>query len=221
MRVGALLLLSGGGALLSVAAVKTRGGGSLTREQFLLPEIRLVARLRQDGLSDDEVVSQALSQNLFQYPRTTNIRRVARVCLARLDALGNERLVELMAEGTPFQACQINLYAMMRVYPLLASFMVDEVGARLESMDYSLSRRDIAAFLTRWQRDHGSAAQWSDSTLERLRGVLSSCLVQVGLRPSPHSDLLLRVCADPDLVHAARENGDPHLLRPFDCSEVM
>lgn len=198
-----------------------RKDGSLSREHFMLRELRMVASLRFDGVPGDEIVRRAVADNIFQYPTTREAGRVARTMMLRLESLNDEGLVGLAARGPKARSAQINLYAMMRVYPLLASFMVDEVGARLESMDYSLSRRDIAAFLTRWQHDHGSAAQWSDSTLERLRGVLSSCLVQVGLRPSPHSDLLLRVCADPDLMRAARENGDPHLLRPFDCSEVM
>ncbi len=67
-----------------VKARKTRGGGSLTREQFLLREIRIVAALRLQGLTDADIMARVEEQNLFQYPNTTDIRRITRACLYRL-----------------------------------------------------------------------------------------------------------------------------------------
>ena len=41
-------------------------GGVLTREQFLLPEMRIVAALRLDGVSDDDIIARVKHDNLFQ-----------------------------------------------------------------------------------------------------------------------------------------------------------
>ena len=74
-------------------------GGSLTREQFLLREIRIVARLRADGVSDEEIVARAKDENIFQYPTLKMASNIARVCLKRLDNLSHPSLQLLLAEG--------------------------------------------------------------------------------------------------------------------------
>ena len=45
-----------------------RYSGALTREQFMLREMRIVAGLRQAGLSDEEILEKVCAENLFQYP---------------------------------------------------------------------------------------------------------------------------------------------------------
>ena len=62
-------------------------------------------------------------ENLFQYPTTRMIRNIAGVCTKRLDALGSDALVRIIATGEPEAAAQANLYAMMRTYPLVRHFM--------------------------------------------------------------------------------------------------
>ena len=45
------------------------GSGSLTREQFLFYETRIVAKLLVDeGLNDDEITKRIMDENLFQFP---------------------------------------------------------------------------------------------------------------------------------------------------------
>ena len=47
---------------------KSVRGGVLTREQFLPHEMRIVAALRMQGASDEQVSVRVKSENLFQYP---------------------------------------------------------------------------------------------------------------------------------------------------------
>ena len=42
--------------------------GSLTREQFMFREMRIVARLYKNGLSNAEITDTVYRDNLFQYP---------------------------------------------------------------------------------------------------------------------------------------------------------
>ena len=94
-------------------------GACITREQFLLRETRIVAGMRLDGLANEEIVTRTVDENLFQYPTTRMIRNIAGVCTKRLDALGSDALVRVIATGEPEAAAQANLYAMMRTYPLV------------------------------------------------------------------------------------------------------
>ena len=54
--------------------------GSLTREQFLFYETRIVAALLQQGLSRDEVLERIRQENLFQFPTERMISSIANTC---------------------------------------------------------------------------------------------------------------------------------------------
>lgn len=46
-----------------------KGCGSLTREQFLFHESKVVAKLIADeGLTDEEIINKVVEENLFQFP---------------------------------------------------------------------------------------------------------------------------------------------------------
>ena len=47
------------------ASTKVRTYRSITREQFLMREMRIVARLLLDGVPADEIVQQAVQDNIF------------------------------------------------------------------------------------------------------------------------------------------------------------
>ncbi|HIT45394.1 MAG TPA: DUF1819 family protein [Candidatus Aphodovivens excrementavium] len=198
--------------------VTRRGDGSLTREQFLLRELRIVAQMRADGCPDEEILARAERENVFQYPTTRQARRAALACLARLDAMGAP-LARLTAEGSLAQAAQANLYAMMRVYRLVRCFMLEEVAPRLASFDQVLSRADAGAFLERYQARFVEGG-WSDATVSKLRGVLSSILAGAGMRSSARSGELNPVMVDPAVEEAVRASGNAVLLAAFDGRSV-
>lgn len=74
-------------------------GACITREQFLLRETRVVARLRLEGLANDQIVERVVAENLFQYPTGRMLRNITTVCTRRLVALGSDALVRAIAEG--------------------------------------------------------------------------------------------------------------------------
>lgn len=193
-----------------------RGSGALTREQFLLLEMRVIAKLRAQGLSDAQIVDAVKDGNLFQYPTLKSVPGKARACFCRLDAMG-PRLADLVACGSGEQAAQANLYAMMRVYRLMLRFMLEEVGARLESCDYSLTRADVGAFVTRYQERYVEGG-WSESTAKKIRSVLLGILASAGFLDSARSERLRPILLDPAVERGIRENGDAVLLAAFGAS---
>lgn len=54
--------------------------GGLTREQFLLFEIRIVAKLICDGLQREEILKRLTEENLFQFPTERMISSIAATC---------------------------------------------------------------------------------------------------------------------------------------------
>lgn len=198
---------------------KRDNSGSLTREKFLLPEMRIVAGLVVDGVEDDDIVEKAFAENLFQFPTDRMSRDIARVCLRRLSSLASEPLTRILATGTPDQRRQTNVYTMMRHYDLVRALMVEEIARRYELLDYAFSRVDLNAFMTRYQVEHEAAAGWKDSTCKRIKGTLAGILHEGGYISEPlrgqKSCTLNRIMVDPDVEQGIRDNGDAAWLAAF------
>lgn len=196
--------------------------GAITREQFLMREARVVAQLRLDeGLSNAQIVARVMEQNLFQYPTERELKSISRACCRRLDALSDDpatrdQLVALIAHGVPEQARQANLYAVMRTYRVAWEFMVSLVGPHYRALDPSLPRRDIAAFLEQLRAQDARVATWSDVTLNKIRQVLTGCLVQCEMYDRK-AEQLRPAYLDYTLEQAIRANGDEVCLAAFDC----
>ncbi len=203
--------------------------GSITREQWLLRETRVVARLRADAanagapLSCEDVIILAAEQNIFQYPTEREVKSIARACWRRLDALSSDqalrdRLIDLIAAGVPDQACQANLYAMARDNRIVWDFLAAVIGPKLQRLDESLPKREIVAFLEGLRSQDDRAARWSDATLNKIRQVLTACLVGCGMYDR-RSEALRRPLLDLTLEQAMRANGDNALLPAFGLTE--
>ena len=203
-------------------SIAKRKDGSLSREHFSLREFRLVAKLRFEGAADEEIVERAVSENLFQYPTLSNAARMARTMLLRLASLNDEGLVGLAARGPKEHAAVINLYAMMRVYPLVREFMMQEIAPRFRTLDYSLTYADTNAFITRYQVERRANAEpWTESTVKRIAGVLREALVGAGMLADTNSEELLPFFMDPALEDTVYRNGDQQWLAAFNVTVVL
>lgn len=203
-------------------SIARRKDGSLSREHLSLREFRLVAKLRFEGTTDEEIVERAVSENLFQYPTLSNAARMARTMLLRLSSLNDEGLVGLAARGPKEHAAVINLYAMMRVYPLMREFMLQEIAPRFRTLDYSLTHADTNAFITRYQAEcRANAEPWTESTVKRIAGVLREALAGTGMLVDTNSEELLPFFMDPALEDTFYRNGDQQWLAAFNVTEVL
>ena len=189
-------------------------GACITREQFLLREMRVVARLRQEGLPDEEVVARVAAQNLFQYPTDRTVRNIASVCVKRLNALGSPELERVIATGEPEAAAQANLYAMMRTYPLVRHFMMTVVAEHYRDFDYSLGAMEMNGWVTRVREDYDNIAGLSDSTMGKVKQVLRSGLVRCGMLRTARSAELVPVALDLDVEGGIRALVYMHRYTP-------
>lgn len=196
-------------------------GAYITREQFLLREMRIACQLHLEGLSDGEVVERIKDENLIQYPTERMVSNIARVCVKRINAVGSERIVSIIATGTPEAAAQANLYAMMCTYPLVRDFMVNEVGRRYTEYDYALGQMEMNAYITRLQSEYENMAEVSESTLAKIKQVLRKGLVECGMLASARSEELVPIFLDFDVRDAIVDKGDEAALIAFNVREAM
>lgn len=153
----------------------------LTREQFMFSEMRVTARLKHSGLSDEEVLEKVCDENLFQYPTEKEIKRKCKACLKRLGAIDNmPALIEALVSGTVSEAKQAAMIAMMRQSQLLAEFMITVIGEKYRTLDLSLTKKDFNVFFQNLQQADEDAATWSETTISKLKIVFRTCLREAG-----------------------------------------
>ncbi|WP_321974022.1 DUF1819 family protein [Paratractidigestivibacter sp.] len=200
--------------------------GSITREQWLLRETRTVARLRNEaGESYDpaDLVARVCNENLFQYPTERELASVAKACDRRLTALSQDpatraALIDLIANGTADQSAQANLYAMARDNRIVWDFLAAVVAHKFRTLDRSLTRPEIASFVEGLRAQDEKIARCSDATLNKIRQVLTACLVQCGMYDR-RSERLAPPLPDRTLENCIRANGDYALLPAFGSKE--
>lgn len=170
-----------------------------------------------NGVSVDDAISTVKSDNLFQYPTERLVSRLTRACYKRMDALGNDRLRNEIAFSPTEIAKQINLYAMMRYNRLVYEFMVGVIGEKFRSQDFSLSRKDLNVFFSHLQEQNDDVAGWSDSTIGKIKQVLTKVLVETGFLNTFKSEKLNPVFLCSELEDGIRENNDLAALAAFNC----
>ena len=85
--------------------------GALTREQFMLQEMRITARLKLEGLIDQDIIVKVYEDNLFQYPTEREIKSKCRACLKRLDCIADMPYVlDVLANGTIGEGNILHIY---------------------------------------------------------------------------------------------------------------
>jgi hypothetical protein len=191
--------------------------GTLTAEQFLFYEMRIVSKQYLEGKSVEDVIENIKRDNLFQYPTERMVIRIARACYKRLGALGNEKLAYEVANAPIEAAKQINLYAMMRYNRLVREFMEELIGEKFRQQDFSYTRKDINVFFSRLQEQNDDVAAWSEQTISKLKQVLTKCLIETEMLNSVKDTTLNPIFISAELETGIRENNDLTALAAFNC----
>lgn len=190
---------------------------SLTREQFLFYEMRTTAKLMCEGLSEDKIVERIVDENLFQYPTERSIKGMAKACISRLNLINDDSLVEAIATQPTDIAKQICLYALIRYNGLVWDFMLTVIGEKYRSKDSTFGKIDLNVFFLRLQEQNDAVSIWQDSTIKKLKQILTKVLVENEYLDNMKSDHLNPVWLNPVLENAIRSNGEQVILPAFNC----
>ena len=191
--------------------------GTLTAEQFLFYEMRIVSKQYLKNKTIEEIIAYIKQDNLFQYPTERMVVRIARACHKRLVALDNEKLVYELANAPVEVAKQINLYAMMRYNRLVREFMEGLIGEKYRQHDFSYTRRDINIFFSHLQEQNDDVAAWSEQTITKLKQVLTKCLIETEMLDNGKDTKLNPVFISGELETGIRKNNDLTALAAFNC----
>ena len=197
--------------------MKNEYNGGLTRERFLFYEIRIVSSLYLNGYSKEEMIGKIAGDNLFQFPTERMITSIAGTCFKRIEALQSDALIYHLANSPVEVAKQINLYAMMKQNLLVWDFMVTVIGEKYRTQEWEFSRKDLNMFFFRLQEQNDAVASWTDTTIKKLKQVLTKTLVECEYLDSIKSEKLNPVIICPELEDEIRAKNDLAALPAFNC----
>ena len=170
---------------------------SLTREQFLFHEMRIVAKQMVQGEDLASMIQIIAANNLFQYPTERMTAGMVRACYRRLNLLNSEQLLRNIAEHSVEEAKQICLYAIMKDNRLVWDFMVTVIGEKYRNQDFSYGKL----------------------TVKKLKSVLNRILRENDYLDSIKAGHLNPVWLYPELENVILTNGDQAVLPAFNRFE--
>lgn len=189
--------------------------GALTREQFMFQEMRIIARLRIKGFSDQEILDRVFQENLFQYPTEREIKSKCRACLKRLDSMADIPFaIEALANSAIGEAKQAALVALMCQSLLMQDFMINVIGEKYRRLDMTLTRRDMNLYFDRLAEQDDNVASWSDQTIEKLKAVIRACLRETEYIQGTNETLHPVLLCD-DFANALKNAGRRNFLPAF------
>lgn len=151
---------------------------SLTGAGFRLYEFKVTVSLIEEGLTDDEIRRKVFEEDLFQQKASSTTRSFPYI-LKRARALDNP-LRKYVLEESNQMAKQINFYAIMKTDLLFYEFMDEVIKNKLQNNDLIYERKDINIFFNEKSDENEKLANWSESTLKRLKSSYNRLLLEMG-----------------------------------------
>lgn len=189
--------------------------GSLTREQFLYYEVKIVSQLLIQGLNEEQCLELIIKDNLFQLPTEKSIKTLFRGVYKRLTIAGTPNLIELIANGVSEISKQASLYLLMRYNKVVYDFMVYIIGEKFDNFDFSFDRHEVSIFMSKLQYENEIVSTWSESTINKIKSILIKCLSDTGYLNNIRSNNLNPIILYDEVLECIKENGDNEMLKAF------
>lgn len=187
---------------------------NLTGAWFLLFELKQVARLIDQGLTEKEIKSRVIDENLFQHVKLSSVRRALPTVYRRASLLA-EDLRKMLLDGLIANDKLINLYAIMEEDLLFKDFMIEVIGEKYKSNNLLLERKDINSFFIQKREQNQGFSNYKEPTLNKLRQVFQRILIDAEVLKDLKTGELNRIVIDPHLDRVLEDNNATDFINIF------
>lgn len=184
---------------------------SLNGASFLLFELKQVLKLKQLGLSNQDIRKKVKEENLFQFNNQGRINRAMPSVMKRAEVI-DETLISFILEGSIEIGKALNLYAIMKTDLLFFEFMDEVIGEKLHNNDYLIEKKDINLFFTAKSEQSEKVASWSDINIEKLKRAFMQVLYESGLLRTRKGRELNRLIIDEQIRKHLTNIGDARYI---------
>lgn len=180
---------------------------TLNGAQFLLYEFSQIVKLKEQGLTDEEIKEKVIDENILQQEKVSSLKRRLRYLLPRVNVL-DETLRCFVIHESIDTSKVINFYSILKTDRLFYEFMNEVIKEKFKSNNYNLEKKDLNAFFTYKAEQNDTLKSWSDSTIQRLKQVYMRMLEEVGILTDRKTGELKRLIIDDQLKSHLRSIGD-------------
>lgn len=185
---------------------------SLNGASYLLFELKQVVKLKERGLSIQEIRKKVVEENVFQFTNKGRINRTLPSVMRRAEVIDHV-LAQLMTEGSIEMSKVINLYAIMKTDLLFYEFMDEVISEKLQNNDSVIEKKDINLFFTAKSEQSEKVASWSDINIEKLKRSYMQVLFESGMLRDRRSKELNRLIIDEQIKDHLTYIGDFKYVR--------
>lgn len=194
--------------------VEKKYSANLTGVWFLFYEIKQVIELINIGLSEKEIKSKVLEENLFQHKKISSVTRTLPTVYRRAISL-DETLRRILLEDSIENGKLINLYAIMEEDLLFKEFLIEVIGEKYKTNNLHLERKDINGFFTQKREQNEGFAKFKEGTISKLRQVYLKILIDAGILVDLKIGELNRILIDPYLKDVLEKNNGIYFIEIF------
>lgn len=173
----------------------------------MLFEFTQIVKLKEQGLTDEEIKKKAIDENIFQHEKISSLKRGLPYILKRVNIL-DEKLRHFVIHESIDISKVINFYSILKTDRLFYEFMDEIIKEKFQTNNYSIERKEINAFFAYKAEQDEFLRSWADSTVQRLKQVFLKILEDVGIFTDRKTGELRRLIIDDQLKSHLRSIGD-------------
>lgn len=185
---------------------------SLNGASYLLFELKQVVKLKQFGLTEQEIRKRVIEDNILQFTNKGRITRTLPSIMKRASVI-DESLAVFMLEGSVETNKLINLYAIMKTDLLFYEFMDEVIKTKLLCNDYLLEKKDINLFFTEKAEQSVKVASWSEINTEKLKRAYLQVLFESGMLREGRDNELCPLLIDEQVKNYLIAIGDKRYVQ--------
>lgn len=192
----------------------------LTGSGFMMYEFKQVTGLKLEGFSNKEIREKVIDENLFQYQKTSSLRRALPYLLRRIDILDDElRRMVLNEEIRVGKA--VNFYSIIKTNRLFFEFMTEVILERLQEQRSILEKKDVNVFFINKEEQSEFINSLSETTKRKLQNVFLNILIEAGMLKDLKTRELRRLLIDEQLKYHLIRIGDAQYLQAMGEDEGL
>lgn len=183
----------------------------LNGASFLHRELKIIAPLKLNGMSDKEIREKVLNENLFQVKKVLSSERLLPSVIDRANAL-DDYLLNKILEADLSTSKMINLLAIVKTERLFYEFMNEVIAEKFRTNDFQLETKDFNMFFNHKIEQTEFVANLSDESIKRLKSIFKGLLYHAGYIDKRNGTELSPVYLEKEIIKHIKANGDTHYM---------
>ena len=184
-----------------------------TGRPFSFKAMIIGAKLKADGYTDKEIREKSKNENIFQSRSEHQRIKTASTVNKRLNML-DEQLINKLINGDSTTIKQIIIYSIMKSDRFFFEFMDEVYKDKIILREFTIKDSDINIFIKRKQEQIPQIAQWTESTLKKLKAQYLTMLQEANFIKRINGAIeIIPPVIDPSLYNHLLEIGDEAYLK--------